>query len=115
MRLILNDTTGSIKDNYLQSLVLLYLPCETFSPTENDDKALHVSVEAHEGVLTAALQIKVYERTAALSRTQQISAESAEPLRLQVKLLVGGAFLEAAQELFGYLPPWGIVTGHSSG
>lgn len=111
MRLILNDTTGSIKDNYLQSLLLLYLPCETFSPTENDDKALHVSVEAHEGVLTAALQIKVYERTAALSRSQQISAERAESIRLQVKLLVGGAFLEAAQELFGYLPPWGIVTG----
>ena len=105
MRLILKDTTGTIKENYLQSLALLYLPCETFSPTETEDKLLFVSVSAANGGLAAELSFKYYDKTASAHRTETLADTPEEPLRLQVKLLVGGLFLEAAKELFGYLPP----------
>lgn len=111
MRLILKDTTDTIKENYLQSLALLYLPCETFSPTEEEEKLLSVSVNVSDGGLTAELSFKYYDKTACAHRFETLADTPEEPFRLQVKLLVGGLFLKAAKELFGYLPPWGIVTG----
>lgn len=111
MRLLLQDKTDSIKENYLQSLVLLYLPCETFSPKDDAEKTLCVSVDIQDGLLDVELDIKVYERIASSHCRKKADVQSMEPLRMQVKLLVGEAFLKAAKDLFGYLPPWGIVTG----
>lgn len=87
MRLILKDTTGTIKENYLQSLALLYLPCETFSPTEEEDKLLSVSVSVSDGGLTAELSFKYYDKTACAHRFETLSDTPEEPFRLQVKLL----------------------------
>ena len=107
MILCLHDATGSIKENFLQSLVLLYLPCEGFSPKENGDRRLEVSADTDNGRCTVRLHLAVADKTADAA----IDEPTGSSLRLQVKLLVGRAFLQAAGKVFGYRPPWGVVTG----
>ncbi|MGN1122161.1 MAG: coproporphyrinogen dehydrogenase HemZ [Eubacteriales bacterium] len=107
MVICLQDLTGSVKENYLQSLVLLYLPCESFSPKENGEKRLDVRVHSDNGRCFVRVRLQVYEKTGA----SELDEPTCEPLRLSVKQAVGKAFLAAAKDIFGVLPPWGTVTG----
>ncbi len=109
MRLVLKDSTDTLKENYLQSLALLYLPCETFSPKDGDEKRMTVVVDYAEKTLSVSLELKINEKCVEKRCTK--SLDPTDSLRMRVKLAVGEAFLEAAQELFSFRPPWGIVTG----
>lgn len=109
MKLSLQDETSSIKENYLQALALLYLPCETFSPRDTDEKSLAVEVKRKEDSVWVSVFFKVFEQNAAAICEK--SCDSAYSERMLVKLAVGEAFLDAAEKLFSYRPPWGIVTG----
>lgn len=109
MRLVLKDATDTLKENYLQSLALLYLPCETFSPGDSDEKRLTVRVEYTDNTLTVSVDFKVFEKSASRVCTKAVPSEKS--LRMTVKLAVGEAFLAAAEEIFTFRPPWGIVTG----
>ncbi len=106
----LHDNTASIKANYLQSLVLLYLPCESFSlkNAENDDKHFHLTVETNDISLFVDLSLSIGDAREHVLLNEVLSEE---PLRLQVKKIVGKAFLMAGNKIFGYTPPWGTVTG----
>ena len=101
------DRTNSIKDNYLQSLVLLFLPCESFS--ESDDGSNKLSGVAYEedGTYIVDIRLKIGEK--ATKKVAKIGVN--KDTKLQMKNFIGRTFLECAEELFGYKSPFGIVTG----
>ncbi|MBO4343209.1 MAG: coproporphyrinogen dehydrogenase HemZ [Clostridia bacterium] len=103
------DKTGSVNINYLQSLVLMYLPCEKFAYASGDDKEFSVFADYDEnkGEYTVKASLKCNNKTSEKTLCQKKDENNSS----QGKNLVGKAFLECAKEIFGYLPQWGIMTG----
>lgn len=101
------DSTGTVKPNFVQSLALLYLPCESFSRDDNGDKRLDISAGVLGDECFATVKLKIFDKC----QTAHL-AEKIDPTRkLQVKNLIGEAFLVAAEKVFGYKSPWGLFTG----
>ncbi len=101
------DKTNSVKENFLQSLVLLFLPCETFSESDDGHNKLSGIAYEEDGTYVVDLRLKVGDKTA-----KRINKTVVAPsVKLQMKNFIGRTFLDAAEELFGYKSPWGIVTG----
>ena len=108
MRITFRDATGTVKINYLQSLILLYLPCETFSASHPDGRTLTASLDlAADGNLTASVTLTVDDRTASASESVAFDPS----VRLFARNHLGRTFLKAAETLFGYRAPWGVLTG----
>lgn len=103
------DKTDSVNVNYLQSLVLMYLPCEKFALTSDDGSELSVFSDFDEktGEYTVKTALKYNNKTSEKTLCQKKDDKNSA----QGKNLVGKAFLECAREIFGYLPQWGIMTG----
>ncbi len=103
----LNDKTDSVKENYIQSLVLLYMPCETFSKEKDEGRHVYVDAYAEDGKYTVCSKIVISDRTEECTVSEKID----ESLKLQSKNLIGRTFISAAEKIFGYKSPWGILTG----
>lgn len=101
------DKTNNVRENFLQSLVLLYLPCETFSKTDSGENKLTVRAYEENGTGFAEVEINIGDR----NKKTICSRKFSENKKIQIKNLIGEAFLKAAEEVFGYKSPWGIVTG----
>lgn len=101
------DKTNNVRENFLQSLVLLYLPCETFSKTDSGENKLTVRAYEEKGKAFAQVEIKVSDK----SEKILLSRHLGENKKIQMKNLIGEAFLKIAESVFGYKSPWGIVTG----
>ena len=106
MIISLNDQTGAVNENFLQSLVLLYMPCESFSLSDKSGNTMEVAVSAENGICSAKIKISCCGKSVEFSDTSEFDGS-----RLAVKNLVGKVFLAAAEKIFGYKSPWGIVTG----
>jgi len=103
----LSDETGFIKPYFLQTLITLYLPCEKFSETEQGNREFYVSLQHKEGAFSAFVRLCDGQNV-----SQKSVCEMVETVNKQKAIiLVGKAFLSAANELFGYIPPWGAMTG----
>ncbi len=57
MIISINDQTGAVNDNFLQSLVLLYMPCESFSLSDKSGNTMEVAVSAESGICSAKIKI----------------------------------------------------------
>ena len=106
MKLYINDSTNSAKSLYYQSLILLFLPCEKFGIDDNEN-SLYVNAYFENGKHHVSVKLEVGER---------VSEKSSEAIvdysvYSQMKNLIGRTILDAAYELFGIVPPWGISTG----
>ena len=101
------DKTGSVKENFIQSLVLLYLPCESFSVTDSGENSLKITAYFENDTYFADVLLKVGDKNSSAS----LECKKDESKKLQMKNLIGKAFLEAAEKVFGYKSPWGIFTG----
>ena len=102
-----NDKTGSVKENYIQSLVLLFLPCESFSRDDSGENRLDGSADLTDGVVTVDVTLKFGDRNS----TKKSQCVYDKNIKLQIKNFIGKTFLDAAESVFGYKSPWGIVTG----
>ena len=106
MKLYINDKTNSAKPLYYQSLVLLFLPCEKFG--EGDlENSLYVDACCVDGKNYVRIRLEVEGRV--VEKSVQQVADSY--VRSQMKNLIGRTILHAANEIFGFFPPWGISTG----
>ncbi len=106
MIITVNDTENSAKPLYYQSLVLLYLPCEKFS--ESDDKnSLIVNASVVNGVYKVDVFLSVGEKRVNKSVSEIVDSSK----YAQMKNLIGRLILDCFNEMFGYYPPWGISTG----
>lgn len=101
------DGTGTVKENFIQSLALLYLPCESFSKDDNGDKRLYINAGLKDNEYFAAAELKIFDKIGTSSLKRIKNGDT----RLQIKNLIGEAFLTAAEQVFGYKSPWGLFTG----
>lgn len=107
MRIEFSDKTQTVKDNFIQSLVLLYLPCESFSIDDNGENRLKVEAFLENQEYHAKIELIVADKKA----RAELVCKKEDEKKLQVKNLIGKAFLQAAEQVFGYKSPWGIFTG----
>ena len=107
------DETHSVPLNFLQTLVLLYLPCEKFSVSQDDqNNRLKAVLTNRDGKWRAHVRLMVGEDG---SQGEQVETDGMTQKDLSQillwKVLLGRAFLQAAEKIFGFRPPWGILTG----
>ena len=107
MKINFTDKTGTVKENFIQSLVLLYLPCESFSVTDSGENSLTVTAYFENDTYFADVSLKVSDRCA--HANMRVSKNDSK--KLQMKNLIGRAFLNAAEQVFGYKSPFGLFTG----
>lgn len=106
MKLFIDDKTNSAKPLYYQSLVLLFLPCEKFGESDNEN-SLYVNAYTENGKNFVYVRLEIGERKAELSDEQKVDST----IFAQMKNLIGRTLLKAAFEIFKETPPWGISTG----
>ena len=108
MKIILKDETALINLNFIQSLCLLYFPCEKFSKDTEDTKSVICTLSVKDGLLVGNVQLTVYGKS--YCYTQSEPAQDCVSREL-AKRVMGFCFVKAAQKAFGFIPPWGIQTG----
>ena len=113
MVLNIDNRTEYLNDYHFQTLCMLYFPGEKFPPgiTEAENKA-YFFLEETENKICAKVKlcagVKCEEGFAILSRDDfTIPVDGG----FTAQAAVGVAYLEAGYKLFGFLPPWGYLTG----
>ncbi|MBE6572197.1 MAG: coproporphyrinogen dehydrogenase HemZ [Ruminococcaceae bacterium] len=108
MKIELISDDGAFAVNYIQSLVLLFMPCEKFGESDNDSHLVFVVKREGDSFFGRAvfdIDGNVYEK----SMSAPISFYEAS--NNSAKCFAGKLFLALFSEVFGYKPPWGILTG----
>ncbi|MCL2212761.1 MAG: coproporphyrinogen dehydrogenase HemZ [Oscillospiraceae bacterium] len=101
--------SGPLSINIAQSLCQLYFPTEKFGNSATTDPSASFDIAEVEGEIRAVVGISHGGKSATAQATFPIS-----PLythKASVRIASGKAFLAAAQQLFGFAPPWGMLTG----
>jgi len=108
MKLIIN---GPIKPYYIQMLVMLFYPGEKFpegADAEGEERICNVSVNLCEDGVESKVVLRDGERSAEGEAFLQYGKLDEQRT---IKFSAGGAFLNAATNLTGHTPPWGMLTG----
>ena len=108
MKLIIN---GPIKPYYIQMLVMLFYPGEKFpegADAEGEERICNVSVKLCEDGVESKVVLRDGERSAEGEAFLQYGKLDEQRT---IKFSAGGAFLNAATNLTGHTPPWGMLTG----
>ncbi len=103
----------AFNENSLRNLVLLYYPCESFSQKENHENGdrLDVSLSLDsESLMVARVRLETARGEAEFCEKQSELPDTLDCFGMG-KTLVGRAFLRCGQKIFGYMPPFGILTG----
>lgn len=108
MKIELACDDGAFAVNYIQSLVLLFKPCEKFGEGENDSRLVFVVKREGESFFGRAL-LETDGKVCEKSMSCPISFYEAS--KNPAKCFAGKLFLSLFSEVFGYKPPWGMLTG----
>lgn len=108
MKIILSTDDKSVVENYIQSLVLLYKPLEKFGAGEHDSTLTFVIKDCDDSFSGfARLEQSDHAFEKHMTESKKIYALS----KNAAKCFSGKLFLSLFTEVFGYKPPWGILTG----
>ena len=104
---------GDINHYYVQTLCLVFFPGAKFGVDEQpgpDVPSVSVEVEKLEGgTVKARVEISALGKTTKAVETCEESVNiSGERV---AKIALGRAMFAAGKELFGHIPPWGVLTG----
>ncbi len=117
MILRIDNNTGYLNDYHFQTLCMLYYPGEKFPPnaTEAENEAsFSVSPVNNDGCdgCRSTVVLRCGDRCERSECTLFTSSFTFEAdLAFAVQAAVGKAFLDAGRKLFGFVPPWGYLTG----
>lgn len=108
MKIVLKTDLNSLSKQYIETLVLLYLPMEKFG--ENDsEKKLTFSVQLEDGKYFGSA---VYEADGVFEKEElSLDRISNEGFEISAKSFAGKLFISLFGRIFGYFPPWGMLTG----
>ncbi len=109
MRINLVSDDKKVGVQYIQSLVLLFMPCEKFSQSDEGGTVLDFFIEVTDGCFVGKA-VLVYEET----KTEKFLCERVSDYDgsgNSAKCFAGKLFLSLFSERFSYKPPWGIMTG----
>ncbi len=113
MVLHVDNRTKYLNNYHFQTLCLLYYPGEKFPPgiTEGENRAyfllednngfMHAKVKLCAGNRTEEAEVSLIDKDFSIEADGSFTAQAA----------VGVAYLSAGYKLFGFLPPWGYLTG----
>ena len=103
---------GPVTPTYCQNLCLIYFPGAKFPTGEAPGPGVpeaFVAVSEADGTLTASVVLQKDGQTARGASSGDAAGFVSRDRA--VKTVVGEAFLQAGKALFGFLPPFGILTG----
>lgn len=103
---------GDVSRYYVQTLCLVFFPGAKFRDDETapDTPRVTVNVRSYRnGNVRASVEIRAFGK---VSKAEELTEPSPNiiPERM-AKIAVGRAMFAAGKELFGHIPPWGILTG----
>lgn len=104
---------GNVNAYYVQMLCMIFFPGVKFgsAPEDVDGRELTVTVcEENEGALCRATLL-ANGKTAVTERFRAFGNSETESRDKTVKFAVGAAVLAAGNEILGYRPSWGMLTG----
>lgn len=114
MVLKIDNRTRYLNNYHFQTLCMLYYPGEKFPPgLEKADNEAYFSLEEIGGTaMRAKVHLKAGSREAeAVAELASDSFSIPADGAFVAQAVVGVAYLEAGKKLFGFLPPWGYLTG----
>ncbi|MDD4125194.1 MAG: coproporphyrinogen dehydrogenase HemZ [Eubacteriales bacterium] len=112
MKVFIDNNTGYLNDYHFKSLCLLYFPAEKFP--EQDSSSCSVSFTLNKtanGLRASASVVSPYGNSSAECGEEDIIFTIPTAGEDIAAAVTGKAFLKAGEKLFGFLPPWGYLTG----
>ncbi|HBL83895.1 MAG: coproporphyrinogen dehydrogenase HemZ [Clostridiales bacterium GWF2_38_85] len=113
MNLYIDNTTGLLNEYFFQMLCLIYFHGEKFprNPVASEN-SVYFSLDKQNNSFVSEVTVetsgkKTIARAAVSS--EDMLGEKSEPS--VVATACGKAYLEACEKHFGFLPPWGLLTG----
>ncbi len=111
MQLYIDNKTEYLNNYYFQTLCLLYYPGEKF-PTESDSpNRADFSLWEEDDVLFASVKLYADGRESDGYFSSGCEIINGGTKDGAAEAVVGNAYLIAGKKLFGFLPPWGSLTG----
>ncbi len=110
MKITLETNISSLSEFYLQTLVLLYRPCEIFGKNDTSVSELFVRAFDEDGKITATVRISDNGTCAESTFTQGEYENYPDGINI-AKTIVGRAFCDCAKKVYGFKSPFGIITG----
>ena len=105
-------THGNINRYYIQTLCMIFFPGAGFSEEEQlseSSDVLRIEVSEREDGVYARAEFTSGGKSSVGERLEPYSPERTK--ERTAKIAAGVAIFKAGETLFGYTPPWGIITG----
>lgn len=110
MKITLETNIETISEFYLQTLVLLYRPCEVFGKNDTSSSSLFVRAYQENGEIHAYVELSDNGKSFSASQSDLGNENYPDGINI-AKTVVGRAFCECAKEVYGFTSPFGIITG----
>ena len=117
MKLVIENRTPYLNNYHFQTLCLLYYPGEKFPPNiESAENTAQFFMEMRKKDGADAVYAKVVLSAGRREETAEAcyspdDFSSPQDMAFAAQAAAGSAFLDAGQRLFGFIPPWGYLTG----
>ncbi len=110
MKITLETNIQSLSEFYLQTLVLLYRPCEVFGKNDTSTSSLFVRANESGGEITAYVHLSDNESVCGAEYSESEYEKYPDGINI-AKTVVGRAFCDCARRVYGFSSPFGIITG----
>lgn len=112
MKIYIENHTDYLNDYYFKSLCLLYFHSEKFPVEDSSPNTARFILKKEDKGLTAFCEISSpYGKASAECKEEDIVFTIPTPGEEIAKSITGKALLAAGYKLFGFIPPWGHITG----
>ena len=110
MKIQLESNIGSLSEFYLQTLVLLYRPCEVFGKNDTSTSLLFVRAEEENGKIVCYVRLSDNGKVCDSTYSENEYEKYPDGINI-AKTVVGRAFCDCAERVYGFKSPFGIITG----
>lgn len=108
MKIVLKTSGCAVSNHYIETLVLLYMPCEKFGKDETYPLLdIEISRDGEKFYGTAVLDAESKVSKEVFESSVYFYPEAAD----KAKCFAGQLFINLFSKRFGFVPPWGMMTG----
>lgn len=111
MQLFIDNKTEYLNNYYFQTLCLLYYPGEKFPLESDSTNKAEFALWEENGTIFARATLSADGRTETGIFSAGCEIINGGDMDSAAEAVVGNAYLMAGKKLFGFLPPWGSLTG----
>ncbi len=110
MKIKLLTNIDSLSEFYLQTLVLLYKPCEVFGKADTSLSLLCCEAYEKDGKVICKIVIEDMGKTESAESSTDDFPRFPDTINI-AKAVAGRAFCKCAERMYGFRSPFGIITG----